>query len=93
MNQDKFKKNFEDLFKVAKTGISQENKALLLAELDEMKATLEKWKAENAKDQYANTSISPLLIPIKSSFCCLAVVITCASLTSPLTGPTKELAV
>jgi len=47
MNQEKFKKSFEDLYKVAKTGISKEDKALLLAELDKMKATLEKWKAEN----------------------------------------------
>jgi len=50
MNQDKFKKSFEDLYKVAQTGITKEDKALLLAELDEMKATLEKWKAENGKD-------------------------------------------
>jgi len=50
MNQDKFKKSFEDLYKVAKTGITKEDKALLLAELDDMKATLEKWKAENTKN-------------------------------------------
>lgn len=49
MNQNKFKKSFEDLYKVAKTGISKEDKALLLAELDGMAAILEKWKADNAK--------------------------------------------
>ena len=57
MNQDKFKKSFEDLYEVAKTGINKEDKELLLAELDEMKATLEKWKAENTKDNKSQKKV------------------------------------
>ncbi len=41
------KSNLEEIYKVAKKGISKENKDLLLDELDTMIQTLEDWKNNN----------------------------------------------
>ena len=49
MNQNKFKKSLEDMYKIAKTGISKEDKDLILSELDDMEEMLKRWKANNSE--------------------------------------------
>ncbi len=43
-------KNLQDIYKVAKTGISKENKAYLLDELEALAKSIEEWKAANPKE-------------------------------------------
>jgi len=38
------------MYQLAKTGITKEEKNLILSELDEMTAMLEEWKANNPED-------------------------------------------
>ena len=42
-------KNLEEIYQVAKQGISKENKDYLLTELEEMAKSIEEWKTKNVR--------------------------------------------